>query len=62
MVLFIILLGEIINSIYDPLDDKGIDSDFVFLENESALMNITNPFFTNDFAILAINKCSFPNN
>lgn len=53
--------GNIINSIYDPLDDEGIAYDFVFLENESALMNLTNPYLTNNFAIRAINKYSLPN-
>ena len=32
-----------------------------FLENESTLMNLTNLFLTNSFAIQAINKYSLPN-
>ena len=53
--------GNIINSIYDPLDDKGIGYDFVFLENESALVNLSNPALANNAGTQTINKYSFPN-
>ncbi len=52
--------GEIINSIYAPLDDKGIGYDFVFLENESALVNLSNPILANNAGIRTINKYSLP--
>lgn len=52
---------DIINSIYDPLDNKGIAYDFVFLENESEMMNLTNPALANNAGNLTINKYSFPN-
>ena len=53
--------GNIINSIYDPLDNKGVGYDFVFLENETVLMNLANPSFTNNLTIRTINKYSLPN-
>jgi len=52
--------GDILNSIYDTLDDKGIGYDFIFLENESALMNLTNPLLGNNAGIRNMNKYSFP--
>ncbi|MFK8008820.1 MAG: hypothetical protein AB8H03_20840 [Saprospiraceae bacterium] len=53
--------GNIINSIYSPINDKGIGYDFVFLENESEMINLTNPALVNNAGTQTINKYTFPN-